>query len=286
MDPHGPYKCDKERFRELRKSPSLGKDRKLSSEEHEELGYLSDTRTPWLKNARARIHRSFWRACYAANVAVFDAQLVPLLRSLEAGPRSADTAVLFTSDHGEALLDHKANGLIQRGWEHGWNLHFHQTMVPMIVRLPDGVRGGSRVTAAVTGLDIAPTLLRLAGVSPPKSMQGRDMLSKRPASSSDQSGWVFSSGVKRRNKTVSVQNHRYKMIIDQDSGNLALYDRREDPGELSNIAGYKPSLVEQLRKMVAARAETLTALDLLPVLAGNVDPAIIEELRALGYLAE
>lgn len=112
------------------------------------------------------------------------------------------------------------------------------------------------------------------------------MLSKRPASSSDQSGWVFSSGVKRRNKTVSVQNHRYKMIIDQDSGSLALYDRREDPGELSNIAGYKPSLVEQLRKMVAARAETLTALDLLPVLAGNVDPAIIEELRALGYLAE
>ncbi len=286
MDPHGPYTCDPQHFRALRGSPSLGPDQKLTSEEQTELGYLAKMKTPWLADANVRDSRAYWRACYAANVAAFDAQLVPLFRSLDAGPRSADTAVIFTSDHGEALLDHRAGRLTQRAWEHGWNLHFHQTRVPMIVRLPGGRLAGTRVKTAVTGLDVAPTLLALAGLSPPSSMQGRDLLTQLEAPGSQNERWVFSSGVKRRNHMLSVQNHRYKMIVNTKNDTVALYDLRDDPDETTDVAARKPKLVEELRGIVAARSKALGELDLLPERAASLRPAIAEELRALGYLEE
>jgi arylsulfatase len=286
MDPHGPYTCDQQHFRKLRDSPSLGSDQKLTSDEQAELGYLAKMETPWLKDTGVRDSRSYWRACYAANVAAFDAQLVPLLRSLTAGPRAADTAVIFTSDHGEALLDHPAGRLTQRAWEHGWNLHFHQTRVPMLVRLPGGRLAGMRVKTAVTGLDVAPTLLALAGLLPPASMRGQDLLTQLEPAGSQVGRWVFSSGVKRRHDMLSLQNHRYKMIINTKNNRVALYDLQEDPAETKDVAAHNPELVEELRGIVAARSKALGELNWLPEQAGSLNPAIAEELRALGYLEE
>lgn len=90
-----------------------------------------------------------------------DAKLERLFRALD-DERFRNTIIVFTSDHGEALLDHSASAA-KREWEHGWSLYFHQTRVPLIFRLPGRALAGTRVSAPVSTLDIMPTLLALAG---------------------------------------------------------------------------------------------------------------------------
>ena len=286
MDPHGPYKCDKAHYETLRESPSLGPDRKLSNKEYEDLRYIKSTKTPWPRGSKDRQSRTSWRACYAAGIAMFDRVITPLLEVLEANPRRADTAVIFTSDHGEGLLEPHPGTNFPTGWDHGWNLHFHQTRVPMLVRLPEGQHSGMRVNSAVSGLDVAPTLLELAGLSPPDSMQGRSLIDPLESPYTARERWVFSSGVKRKPYIVSVQNHRYKMIMNTDSDHVAIYDSMEDPGEAKNIAASVPKLAAELRSIVTQRASMLNEMDLLPERAGDFDPQVLEELRALGYLTE
>ena len=85
---------------------------------------------------------------------------------------------------------------------------------------------------------------------------------------------------------LSLQNHRYKMIINTKNNGVALYDLQEDPAETKDVAAHNPELVEELRGIVAARSKALGELNWLPEQAGSLNPAIAEELRALGYLEE
>jgi arylsulfatase A-like enzyme len=81
--------------------------------------------------------------------------------------------VLLTSDHGEALGEHGA-------WGHGLNLYQEALHVPLLLRGP-GVTGGE-VTEPVQLLDLAPTLLELAGVQVPSKMAGSSLLRDAPSS--------------------------------------------------------------------------------------------------------
>jgi len=78
-----------------------------------------------------------------------------------------DSVVLITADHGEGLGD---------GGEqtHGFLLHDGTTHVPLMVR-GGGFAAGARVDDPVGTVDIAPTLLRAAGLSLHPELQGRDL---------------------------------------------------------------------------------------------------------------
>ena len=77
----------------------------------------------------------------------------------------SDAIVLYTSDHGEELGDHG-------GWEHGHTLYDELLEVPLAFRAP-GVAAGSW-TGPATLLDVAPTLLALAGL-PTDQLPGQDL---------------------------------------------------------------------------------------------------------------
>jgi arylsulfatase A-like enzyme len=80
-----------------------------------------------------------------------------------------DTAVIFTSDHGDLLGDY---GLFGKGgpWEQSYR-------VPLCVVIP-GLEGetGREVHAPTESIDIAPTILDLLGCEIPKAFQGRSLL--------------------------------------------------------------------------------------------------------------
>ncbi|MEE3233707.1 MAG: sulfatase-like hydrolase/transferase [Candidatus Latescibacterota bacterium] len=101
------------------------------------------------------------RAHYAGLVKQIDDIVGDILKALKDQGQLDKTVIIFSSDHGDYLGDHN---LIGKG-------HFFESSchVPLIVRLPDGEKKSTN-TDLVALADITPTMLNLAGVSPPGYM--------------------------------------------------------------------------------------------------------------------
>ncbi|MEC7948989.1 MAG: sulfatase-like hydrolase/transferase [Myxococcota bacterium] len=101
-----------------------------------------------------------YRRFYASLLSRVDAHVGSLLDTLEETGLAADTHVVVTSDHGELLGAH--GGLHQKFYN-----AFEETLrVPLWIRYADGRYAGNRVETPTDHLDLAPTLLGLAGVDP------------------------------------------------------------------------------------------------------------------------
>ncbi len=131
MDVHGPWRWNPVEWSLLRPSPGLGWDRILSPEDVTQGKSL----VRFIGVSRIGERLGNWRAAYAAGVRVLDGRLGWFLDELRASGQLDRSVVIITADHGEELFDHG-------GWGHGWTLHGDQTWVPLLVRLPGGIRGG------------------------------------------------------------------------------------------------------------------------------------------------
>lgn len=105
---------------------------------------------------------------YDSGVAYADEKLGLLLDRLVEPDLRDTTLVILTSDHGEALGEHRLAG-------HS-SLYDHDLLIPLLVALPDGKQRGNRVAAQVRTVDIAPTVLEIAGLPRPPGMDGRSLL--------------------------------------------------------------------------------------------------------------
>lgn len=107
------------------------------------------------------------------NIAVMDAQVGALLDQLEADGLAGSTIVIWTTDHGDGLPRGKRE------------LYDSGIRVPMIIRwparyLPAGVQPGSEEQRLISFVDLAPTILRLAGVPLPPGLHGQDIVTDQP----------------------------------------------------------------------------------------------------------
>lgn len=110
------------------------------------------------------------RANYAGEVSAADAALGRALDRIRAAGRLDGTLVVITSDHGEEFHEHG-------GWTHGQSLYEELVRVPLLVRPPAGAPGrGRRVEAPVSLVDVAPTVLGLAGVASGARTSGRSLV--------------------------------------------------------------------------------------------------------------
>jgi arylsulfatase len=112
-----------------------------------------------------RIADEDWRWRYRHNYYLnclrdVDRSIVPLLDELEALGLASNTIVIFTADHGDLDGAHRLHSK-------GATAYREQNNVPLIVVHP-AHPGGKRCKAVTTHLDIAPTLVGLAGASPEK----------------------------------------------------------------------------------------------------------------------
>ncbi len=102
---------------------------------------------------------------YLANVSELDARLGELMEVIEATGRNPN--IILFSDHGYSLGDHDHVGKFTL-WEQAVN-------APLVVVTPDGLPG-VRNKDVVSLLDIMPTILDIAGLSAPDSLDGRSLL--------------------------------------------------------------------------------------------------------------
>ncbi|MEB8338381.1 sulfatase family protein [Streptomyces endophyticus] len=105
---------------------------------------------------------------YLRVIAALDENVGRVLHHLDVTGDAADTAVVYTSDHGFYLGEH--------GWFDKRFMYDPSLRIPLVVRWPGVVEPGSACDELVVNVDYAQTVLDLAGAEPHPRMQGRSLL--------------------------------------------------------------------------------------------------------------
>jgi choline-sulfatase len=187
---------------------------------------------------------------YYAAISYVDERIGDVLRALSETGLDRDTVIVFTADHGEFLGE--------RGLWYKMSFLEPSARVPLFVGGP-GVAGARRVAAPVSLLDLAPTLLELAGV-PGGDFDGRSLFSAEPAAGAG-SAVVCEYHAEGVNAPAAmIREGRHKLIVcrtDRDQ----LFDLQADPLELVNLADEPDHAVTVAR----LRAALMRRLDLAAI---------------------
>ncbi len=227
---------------------------------------------------------------YDAQIAFVDAEIRRLLAAVaEVAPESRTLRIL-TADHGEGLGNHNFRG-------HGRHLYQEQVRVPLILHGdPDRLRHAV-VTGLVRHVDVLPTVAELLGVSLDSSdlrIEGRSLVplledpstdvgvdvafSQRRPPDERRLGIGWEAGVK-----LSAQDGRFKYILNPEPPH-ELYDLRRDPYELSNLIETETPEKDRLRQWLLDKYQALTRDHRTKSLSDEIDPQVLEDLKALGYI--
>ena len=175
---------------------------------------------------------------YYGMVTSIDHQIGILTGELRERGLTGNTVILFTADHGEMLFDHNAahKCLFYRGSAH----------VPMIVHLPpsyyDRIAPGQVLAHPVMLQDVMPTLLELAGLDVPDSLDGESFvrLMEDP-----KAGWREYAFGDCNLETYGLTDNRFKYIYYVEGGLEQLFNTEADPDETRDLAT-DPAHAEQL----------------------------------------
>jgi arylsulfatase A-like enzyme len=179
-----------------------------------------------------------WRSYYGG-VSMVDREVGRILDELDRTGRAGDTIVIFTTDHGDQLLEHGLEGK---------NVFFESSVrVPLLVRFPGRVPPG--VHAGPAGLvDVVPSVLEWCGLPVPPRVQGRGLFEPREAvfaeniipevitGGSRDFFYTPGKGIKdiRHPDAKMVRTARWKLNYYPGHGG-ELYDMKADPGETRNL---------------------------------------------------
>jgi len=173
-----------------------------------------------------------------------------------------DTFILFLGDNGYFFGEHGLGPERRFAYEEG-------IRAPFVMRYPRKIRAGTTIPDLVLTLDIAPTMVALAGGKPTRAMQGRSLL---PLFAGKRAGWRQSFLAEYFSENAlpwligmtykAVRTDRYKYIHWVNRGGLdgivdELYDLDKDPYELKNLirsrtyAGIRTKLQRELARLVA-----------------------------------
>jgi uncharacterized sulfatase len=109
------------------------------------------------------VTRRDW-ANYLEAMQVLDTEIGVALQWLQKEGVADNTIVMYFGDNGQSHVRGKQ-------WCYEGGIH-----VPMIVRWPGHIQPGTVVDDLISTIDFAPTFLRIAGIEPPKHLQGHDFL--------------------------------------------------------------------------------------------------------------
>lgn len=223
---------------------------------------------------------------YDRGIEEFDQALGSMLQGLQAMPAWSRTAVIITSDHGEALFS--------RGWgNHGISLYDDEIAIPLAARLPGVGLERLRFSDPVSLVDVMPTVCTYLGLRCGRQLYGTSLVAPAGHESVPRPRYIVSEGVMDRPWIRSIRNRAWKLVWDPylPSGErkrepYLLFNIEKDPGETRNL------MTEEFTSPQARRAFAIMAPQLgtavPPFMAparelAPIDPALAERLRALGY---
>ena len=197
--------------------------------------------------------------CRAAMMASVDEGVGMLLAALERQGRLDNTCIVFLGDNGYFFGEHALGPERRFAYEEG-------IRSPFVIRYPPLIAPGTVVQELTLALDIAPTLIELAGSVPGPHIQGRSLV---PLLSGTAQNWRTSFLIEYYSESAmpwligmtykAVRTTRYKLIhwVHHD-GCDELYDLEQDPYELQNRISdpmyqqVRDELHHELARLVAA----------------------------------
>ena len=187
-----------------------------------------------------------WIALYDAGIRQLDDELGRLFRGLRERGVEGETLIAITSDHGEEFVEH--GGVL-----HGKTHYQEAVRIPLLLQGPNVPV--LRITTPISQVDVAPTLLALAGVPPGGAVDGRDLTPLlRGETAKFETRSIFVEADWRNEKhdiKRAVRRGPYTLHYDRLTHETELYDLRSDPGEQRDISNERPEVVEELTAVLA-----------------------------------
>jgi len=186
------------------------------------------------------------RRAYYALVTYTDMMVGEILQSLKENNFDDNTVIIFTSDHGDMLLE---KGMVQKRSFYEWSVR-----VPLIIKLPDSAHAGKKINTPVSLIDILPTILDVAGIPETSWLQidGESVLPLIENGENDDRyviSEMHSEGVYAPCFMVRKGAYKYIYIHGYES---QLFNLENDPGEWKNLVNdrkYAP-LVAEMRGLI------------------------------------
>jgi arylsulfatase A-like enzyme/Tfp pilus assembly protein PilF len=214
-------------------------------------------------------------ASYNAAVTKADAAVGRLIAALRASKLYDDALIVIASDHGESLGAHGEE-------TYGVFLYDETIHVPLLVKLPQNLNPSKRVAGRARLVDIAPTVLEIAGVAIPSQMQGQSLL-RIAKSNADQPVYSASDFPQRAFGWSALESWRAGKYLYIRAPRPELYDLSADSGATHNLAQISKATLETI-------AGQLEAFDRRFSASGNaaggseLTSSEMQKLASLGYV--
>ena len=209
----------------------------------------SERRSDWSKTLSGRLAGIYgeegvreWVRCYYAQVSMMDWCFGRILNALDDLGLADRTLVVFTSDHGTLLGQH---GMIDKAVE-----AFYDDLmrVPLIMRLPRTIPAGKICPAYGTSVDVAPTILDYLAMPPLTETHGRSLQPFLEGKIEDDRPVFGERGrLDKPHAARVIRTPQWKLNF-LSRGEMELYDLRQDPDELQNLA-HDPAQAQRIREL-------------------------------------
>jgi arylsulfatase A-like enzyme len=219
-------------------------------------------------------------ALYDAEVAYVDRELGRMFDALAARGFLERAVVVVTADHGEEFQEHG-------GSMHGRSLFKEVVRVPLLLLAP-GVAGGRRIEQPVSLLDVAPTILELAGLPAEPRFMGRSLAPLLRGAAQEPEPVVLELG---RNPEVATDDRVHavglvegdRKLVGRPDGSFSLFDLARDADERMPL---DPETQPEGPELVRALEDARATWSAQPGPGGPLTDDQRRQLRALGYLRE
>ena len=165
-----------------------------------------------------------------------DESLGKVLATLEEIGELDNTVVIYSSDNGYFMGEH--------GYWDKRIAYESSIRIPMLIRYPEKIKAGTVINENALNIDLAPTILELAGIEIPQYMQGESMLSLLDQNTKNDNwrqSFMFEYYVDDAYPyagpdMLAIRSEKYKLVdafLENDIDEL--YDLENDPGEMHNL---------------------------------------------------
>ena len=225
---------------------------------------------------------------YDREIRIVDDELKRLFAAIDAAGLAESTVVVVTSDHGEEFAEHG-------GYQHGGAVYEESVRVPLLFIGPGRIAGSQRFAAPVSLVDVAPTLLELAGVPAPGSIDGTSLVGVLQRGEAPADRTIVSEARATKRWLDPVRHEAWnpplfalrrgdgKFIVHRPASGRAQpmlrFDLASDPNEEHPL----PIDPEAARAIDAAVDRYLGQSAEATGPGAEVNPQLRERLRALGY---
>lgn len=278
--PHGPYAYPK-RFKDEFKNVTYPRSPNYNEKDMSDKPNYAQKRPSYTQDVNDEVDRAFRRRL--RGMKVVDAMVGKIIEQLEITGELDNTYIIFTSDNGYLLGEHRKDSK--------YDQHKESLNVPFLIRGP-GIPKGKKIHDLVSVIDVAPTIADIANAKPKLTVDGVSLLPTLTQSTKIERGYVLftrpemlvttvknASGVEEpsRDARLSIRetiNNAFNGVISSDGfkyvefeqwQRFELYDMNNDPYELDNLLGPKGDeellgMSEDMQVKVRDMREALNAL--------------------------